>query len=187
MVASLMMMNPRPLSAFYISHAFLFPNIPYSAGVHHIHSPTHFMEAHGFALPGFKILETRAPQSMGNYITAEFLFETYFCSRTSAKVFSSARNTSHVLVMDPNGVPCLLGRLSLSRYGSSGHMIRAHADLLRPANGWERLLGGKRLVQQSEVERSIKLGYSDFKNDLNLNRYVSMVTECDQWRNSNNL
>ena len=185
MVALMMSLNPRPLSAFYISHAFLFPNIPYSAGVYHIHSPTHFMEAHGFALPGFKILETRAPQSMGNYITAEFLFETYFCSRMSAKVFSSARNSSHVLVMDPNGTPCLLGRLSLSKCGSTGHTIRAHADLLRPANGWERLLGGKRLVKpQSEVERSIKLGYSDFKNDLNLNRYVNMVMECDQWRNS---
>ncbi len=181
----LLLLASATLSDAYISHAFLFPSIPYSAGVYHIHSPAHFMEVHGFALPGFKILETRTPKSMGDYVTAEFFFETYFCSRMSAKVFSSSQNSSHILVMDPDGAPCLLGRLSLGKCCSTGHLIRAHADLLRPANGWERLLGGKRLVKQSEVERAIKLGYSNFKSDLNLKQYVNMVMECDKWRNPN--
>lgn len=182
----LAMFSPRGSHSFYVSHVLQFPVIPFSAGVYHIHSPGYFMEAHGFALPGFKILETRAPQSMGDYVTVEFVFETYFHGRTSARVFSSALNSSHVLVMDPDGAPCLLGRLSLGRCSSNGHLIRAHADLLRPANPWERMLGGKRLVKQCEVERAIRLGYSNFKSDLNLKRYMNLIVECGKGRDSVN-
>ncbi len=168
--------------AFYISHVFRFPLIPFSAGVYHIHSPAHFMEAHGFSLPGFQILETCPPQTIGEYVTAEFTFKTYFCGRMSGRVFSSMLNTSHVLIMDPDGVPCLLGRLSIGKCSSNGHLVRAHADLLRPANVWERLLGGKRLVKQCDVERAIKLGYSNFKGSMNMKEYVNMVTECAKRR-----
>jgi hypothetical protein len=161
--------------AFYLSHTFKFPAIPYSAGVYHIHCPDHFMEAHGFALPGFRIIETRAPKSMGGYITTEFFYETYFNSRMSAKLFSSSLNTSHILLMDPDGIPCLLGRLSLDKCPPNGHTIRAHADLLRPASLWERMLGGKRLVKQCEVARAINVGYSNFKGHLHMKEYVNLV------------
>jgi hypothetical protein len=168
--------------AFYLSHVFQFPSIPYSAGVYHIHSPAHFMEAHGFTLPGFRILETCAPKSMGDYVTVEFFYETYFNGRTSARVFSSSKNTSHVLLMDPDGVPCLLGRLSLEKYPPHGHRIRAHADLLRPANVWERMLGGKRLVKQCNVERAIQVGYSNFKSDMRMKEYMNLVMDCARRR-----
>jgi hypothetical protein len=175
----ILLLAVRALCAFHhVSHVFLFPSIPYSAGIHHIHSPAHFMEAHGFALPGFQILETRAPQSMGNYVTAEFFFRTHFHGRRSGKVFSSSLNTSHVLVMDQDEIPCLLGRLSIGRCASNGHMIRGHADLLRPASVWERMFGGERMVRQCEVERAIKLGYSDLKGDMNLKQYLNTVMEC---------
>ena len=164
-------------NGYYISHKFSFPSIPYSAGIYHIHSPNHFMEAHGFALPGFEITETRAPKQIGGYVFAEFFFNTHFTGTMSARVFSSATNASHVVLMDPNGVPCLLGRLNLERCGSTGHRVCARADLLRPSNVWERMFGGQRLVKESEVERSIKLGYSNFKNDVNLAHYVNMVRE----------
>lgn len=140
------------------------------------------MQAHGFALPGFKILETCKPQSMGDYVTAQFFFDTYFRRRMSAKVFSSAQNSSHILVLDPDGAPCLLGRLTLGKCAAGGHSIRAHADLLRPANVWEIILGGRRQVKQCEVEKAIKLGYKNFKSDLNIKNYVSMVMECEKWR-----
>jgi hypothetical protein len=161
-------------SAFYISHTFPFPTIPYSAGVYHIHSPSYFMEAHGFALPGFKLLETSKPRVVRDYIYSEFTFRTYF-GKTTARVFSNSLNTSHVLLMDPDGIPCLLGRLSLEKCSARGFIVTAHADLLRPANVWERLFGGLRRVRKNEVLRSVNLGYSDFKNDLNFKSYVNMV------------
>lgn len=176
----------RGSHSFYVSHVLQFPAIPYSAGVYHIHSPVHFMEAHGFALPGFRMLETRTPQSMGDYVTVEFFFATHFNGRMSARVFSSALNSSHILVMDPDGTPCLLGRLSLGRCSSNGHVIRAHAELLRPANAWERMMGGKRLVKQCEVERAIRLGYSHFKSDLNLKQYMNLIMECSKGRDAAN-
>jgi hypothetical protein len=164
-----------PSSSYFISHSFAFPSIPFSAGVYHIHSPLHFMEAHGFTLPGFKIIETSTPQSMGDYIVAEFFYSTHFTGRMSARVFSSTSHTSHIVLMDPDRVPCLLGKLTLERCSTHGHRVCARADLLRPATVWERMVGGQRLVKEADVERSIKLGYSNFKNDLNLARYVNMV------------
>ena len=165
---------------YYVSHKFSFPSIPYSAGIFHIHSPAHFLEAHGFALPGFKIVETQTPRQTGDYVIAGFCFTTHFTGKMSARLFSSSLNSSHVVLMDPDGVPCLLGRLYLERCSSRGHRVCAHADLLRPASVWERMFGGGRLVKESEVERSIKVGYSKFKNDLNLARYVNMVQECNK-------
>jgi hypothetical protein len=170
--------------AFYTSHMFRFPAIPYSAGIHHIHSPQYFMEAHGFALPGFEMVETKSPQAIGEYVTAEFSYRTYFCDRMTGRVFSSALNTSHVLLLDPDGVPCLLGWLSIDKCSANGLLVRAHADLLRPSNIWERLLGGKRLVKECEVERAIKLGYSNFKGSMDMKAYMNLVTECSKRRDS---
>ncbi len=138
------------------------------------------MEAHGFTLPGFKIIETHAPESMGEYAVTEFSYKTHFTARMTAKVFSSTLYCSHVVLMDPNGVPCLLGKLTLERCSTHGHRVCAHADLLRPATVWERMVGGPRLVKEADVESAIKLGYNTFKADLNLAHYVNMVFECDR-------
>lgn len=160
----------------YIQHSFTFPGIPFTAGVYHIHCPTHFMEAHGFALPGFKIVSTQPPQWKGSYIVSQFNFTTYFGSAPMmAKIFSGTLDTSHVLVHDCDGAPCILGRLSVRKTSASGHSVHAHGDLLRPARVWERVLGGQRLVKREGVERAVKLGYSDFKNDMNLMLYVNLV------------
>ena len=121
-------------SALYVSHVFNFPSIPYSAGLHHIHSPAHCMEVYGFVLPGFEILETSAPKSMGDYVSLEFFYKTYFHGRTSARVFSSMPNTRHILLMDPDGVPCLLGRLSLEKYPPPWSL---HSSACRPAEACE--------------------------------------------------
>jgi hypothetical protein len=87
-------------------------------------------------------------------------------------------------LLDPDGVPCLLGWLSIDKCSANGLLVRAHADLLRPANIWERLLGGKRLVKECEVERSIKLGYSNFKGSMDMKAYMNLVTECAKRRDS---
>jgi len=135
----------------------------------------HFMEAHGFALPGFKITQTRAPQWMGNYVTTEFNFTTHFGEPMIGKLFSGALDTSHVLVRDCDGGPCVLGRLKVQKLSANGHSVQARGDLLRPAKVWERMFGGQRLVKREDVERAIKLGYSNFKNDMNLVLYVNLV------------
>ena len=82
--------------------------------------------------------------------------------------------------MDPDGIPCLLGKLTLHRCSSNGHGICARADLLRPASAWERMFGGQKLVKESDVALKIKLGYSDFKHDA----YVKMVLDCDKKRDT---
>ena len=164
----------KPAST-YILHTYTFPNIPYSAGIYHIHSPMHFMEAHGFALPGFKIIETSAQQWMGNYVVTEFNFTTHFGGPMRAKIFSGTVDTSHILVRDCGGEPCILGRLKVQKLSASGHTVHARGDLLRPARVWERLVGGQRLVRREGVERAIRLGYSNFKNDMNLMLYVNLV------------
>jgi hypothetical protein len=166
---------------YYVSHTFSFPTIPYSAGVYHIHSPVNIMQAHGLALPGFRLVETLPPRVLGDYVTSEFFFRTHFRGRMSGRMFSSHLNTSHVVLMDPDGIPCLLGKLTLHRCAANGHRISARADLLRPANVWERLFGGEKLVKESEVARMIKLGYSS-KTDANILEYVRMVFECDKMK-----
>ena len=133
------------------------------------------MEAHGFAMPGFKITETSAPQWMGNYVVTEFNFTTHFGGPKRAKIFSGALDTSHVLVRDCGGEPCILGRLKVQKLSASGHVVHVHGDLLRPARVWERIVGGQKLVRSEGVERAIRLGYSNFKNDMNLMLYVNLV------------
>ena len=159
----------------YILHTYTFPSIPYTAGVYHIHSPAHFMEAHGFALPGFRITETCTPQWMGSYVVNEFNFTTHFGGHMSAKIFSGALDTSHILVRDCGGEPCILGRLKVQKLSVNGHVIQARGDLLRPAGVWERMIGGQKLVKREAVERAVKMGYSDFKNDMNLVLYVNII------------
>jgi hypothetical protein len=163
----------QPIST-YIFHSYTYHSIPYAAGLFHIHSPMHFMEAHGFALPGFKITDTCAPQWIGNYVVTEFNFTTHFGPMT-AKVFSGTPDTSHILVRDCSGSPCILGRLKVQKLSASGHIIHARGDLLRPASVWEQLIGGQKLVKRDEVEQAIKLGYIDFKNDMNLMLYANLV------------
>ena len=92
-----------------------------------------------------------------------------------AKIFSGALDTSHILVRDCGGEACMLGRLKVRKLSASGHVVEARGDLLRPARVWERLIGGQRLVGREGVERAIKLGYSNFKNDLNLMLYSNFV------------
>jgi hypothetical protein len=174
LAALLLSLNVRR-AASYIQHSFTFPNIPFTAGAYHIHSPTHFMQPHGFSLPGFKIVSTQKPVWMGNYVVSEFNFTTHFGGPMTARIFSGTLDTSHILVRDCDGAPCLLGRLSVRKLSASGHSVHVRGDLLRPARVWERVLGGQRLVRREEVERAIRIGYSNFKNDLNLVHYVNIV------------
>ena len=164
----------QPISA-YILHSYTFPNIPYSAGVYHIHSPAYFMEAHGFALPGFQITKTCAPKWMGNYLVSEFNFTTHFGGPMMGKMFSGTQETSHILVRDCNGEACIMGRLRVRKLSTKGHVIYACGDLLQPSRLWERILGGQRLVKREKVEQAIKKGYSNFKYDMNMMLYVNLL------------
>jgi hypothetical protein len=135
------------------------------------------METHGFALPGFKLVDTCKPHTQGDYVVTEFSYKTHFGGIMSARIFSNTLNTSHIILMDPDRTPCLLGKLSVKKFSSRGHELKVFGNLLRPANIWERMMGGKHLVKESEVQRAIKLGYGNFKNDLNLKIHVNLILE----------
>lgn len=172
--------HPKNDLVAYIHHTILFPLIPPSAGFYHIHSPSHFMEPHGFALPGFKIVDTWKPEKRGEFITTEFSFKTHFSSKfMNAKIFSDRLNTSHILLMDPDKKPFLLGKLSVKKHASRGHKLEARGNLLRPATVWERMFGGDHLVNPKEVERAIKIGYSNFREDMNLKAYFKLILELN--------
>jgi hypothetical protein len=116
--------------------------VPYALGVRHIHSPAHCVPAHGLALPGFRITETRPPRRMSEFVASEFTYRTYLSGGPAqGRLFSSAPDTSHLLLMDPDGIPCLLARLKVVRLpGGCGHRVETRAALLRLPTPWERLL-----------------------------------------------
>ena len=133
------------------------------------------MEAHGFALPGFEIIDTREPRWVGACVLTEFKFKTHFNGPMTARLFSDSPDCSHLLIRDGNGSPCLMGRLTVRRLSTNGLSIQARGDLLRAAGVWENVLGGQRLVRKEGVEKAIEDGYTEFGNDANLAMYVNLV------------
>jgi hypothetical protein len=157
----------------YVSHVFRFPSIPYSTGIYHIHSPSYFIEAHGFALPGFEIYNVKKPIVIKNYIATDFDYKTLFDQGT-ARVFSEQLNTSRVLLMDTHGNPSVCGSLCLQNSNGKSTLI-AKGDLLRPHTPWEEIMQCR--VVEWNVKEAIVSGYTNFKTDMNLKLYMNMILE----------
>ena len=155
----------------YVSHVFQFSSISYTSGLYHIHSPSYFIEANGFAMPGFCIQEVQKPKILGDYITADFTYKTYF-NQGIGRVFSERLNTSRVLLSDDKGNPILYGTLCLENVRGKV-LLRANSDMMRPPTVWEEMM--KCRVTRSDVERAIARGYTNFKSDMNLKLYLNMV------------
>ena len=187
-----------------LRRTYVFPRLPYSAGVHHIQSPQRVIEAHGLALPGFRLLETSSAPSgeeevrADGYVFMEFAYRTHVTGRATGRMFTKARGTSHVLLLDPlesggGGVPWLLAQLTVTRCVETfGHRLTVRADLLRPATVFERLLlfndggnGGTPAEQRRRVQRAIKRsaslfgdhGQHDHHHNHQHNRYLARVRE----------
>ncbi len=121
-----------PCILSYILHTHNFPGVPYMAGVYNIHSPAHFLETHGFALPGLEIIDTREPVWVGDCAMTEFKFRTHFNGPMTARLFSSTPDCSHLLIRDSGGSPCLMGRLMVRRLSGNGLSIRASQRRFAP-------------------------------------------------------
>jgi hypothetical protein len=169
-------------SAYHVAQGALeLVGVPYALGVRHIHSPGHCVPAHGLALPGFRITETQPPRHMvgDEFVASEFMYQTHFHGAPAqGRLFSAAPDTSHVLLMDPDGIPCLLARLRVVRRLGGGHCVETRAALLRQATPWEHLLLLPSMGRQREgrVRRSIGrcAGATDSR-DLTL--YLALVLQ----------
>ena len=149
------------------SHTYNFPDIPYRSGVHHIHSPEYFLEAHGLCAPGFRLTETAAPVLSGVYVVTAFKFRTLM-GPMEGRLFSSHPACSEFMVLNPDGEALLLGQLKVERCGVAGHSVRAYADWIRHGCFLDRL--GLCLARGSEakVRAAIQEGYRSLHEDSNL-------------------
>ena len=167
-------------SAYHVAQGALeLVAVPYALGIRHIHSPAHCVSAHGLALPGFRLTETCPPRTMNEFVASEFMYETLLCGAPAqGRLFSASPDTSHVLLMDPDGVPCLLARLKVVRLLGGGHSIETRAALLRQPTAWERLLLLPAMARSREgrVRRSIWrcAGAAD---DQDLTQYLALVLQ----------
>ena len=92
---------PPMIEAYSVSHTFRFPHVPFRSGVHHIHSPEYFLEAHGICPPGFVLESTSAPVRVGTYHMAAFRFRTLL-GPMEGRVFSNNRTSSELLPKKKN-------------------------------------------------------------------------------------
>jgi hypothetical protein len=174
----------------HFSQIFRLQHLSYTAGVYHIHSPSHFIEAHGFAMPGFRIVETRPPEakkaldSDAPVLSIEFLYTSLFDHpkgrRLRGKIFTHRLNTSHVLLKDSDGQPKVFGTLSLRKSANgTDTFLHAHGNILRgpPRSSLLEDMLLCRGVAARDVERAIQRGYRDLNADANLKLYLNMVLE----------
>jgi hypothetical protein len=160
----------------FISHTFHFPSISYNTAIYYIHAPSHFIEAHGFALPGFQIKDASVPRKIGDYIVADFFYTTLFERELKhGRVFSERLDTSRVLL--DNGKIC--GHVFIQNTDGKA-TVQAYGEVLRPKNTWEKVM--HRPVTEDKLEHAIRMGYCDFKGHPNLNHYASMLLDRDKKR-----
>lgn len=152
------------------SHSYDFPDISYRCGIHHIHSPEHFIEAHGLCAPGFRLLETAEPVLSGVYVVTAFKFRTLM-GPMEGRMFSSHPAYSEFMLLNPDGEALLLGQLKVQRCGVAGHTVRMYADWIRHGRLLDRL--GLQLARASEtkVRAAIQEGYRSVQEDTNLRLY----------------
>lgn len=163
--------HTHALQSLYVSHTFHFPSISYNTAIYYIHAPSHFIEAHGFAMPGFQIMEAQVPRKIGDHIVVDFFYTTLFeGSLKHGRIFSERWDTSRVLLDD--GKIC--GHVSVKNTNGKA-TVQAHKQLLRPQNIWEHIVC--KPITAHKVENAIRRGYSDFKGHPNLNHYASMLLD----------
>ena len=116
---------------------FRLPQVPYASGVYHIHSPEHFLGAHGLAPRGFQLTESWRPVATGGDNLIGFRFRTDV-GEMSGRLYSSSPTTSHILLLDQEDRTCLMARLSAKPLGYGGVSIQVSTDMARAVGGWDR-------------------------------------------------
>jgi len=81
---------------------FEFPNIPYAAGVHHIHSPEHISETHRLGAPFFKIESVDPPRVTPNKTSISYTCSTLLVKHMRVRMFATQPNESNLLFFKEN-------------------------------------------------------------------------------------
>ena len=149
------------------------PQVPFSSAVYHIHSPEHFLEAHGLAPPGACVTETFRPVGVrGDHVIA-FNVRTGQ-GRMSGRMFSEGACTSHIVLLDEDDRVCLLAQLSVKPDGVAGVSIRVSTGVARRVGGWDPATALVR-VSPAAVRAAILAGGQEGAEDANLLLYRRRV------------
>lgn len=81
---------------------FDFRDIPYAAGVHHIHSPEQISETHRIGAPLFKIESIEPPRIAADKSSISFVCSTVFTQNVRVRMFASQPNVSNLIFFKDN-------------------------------------------------------------------------------------
>ena len=111
-----------PLALSFAMQRFTFLGIPFNMGVHHIHSPEHFVAAYGLAPPGFEIVETSPPFLVRNHVVVKFRYKTWF-GEGKGSLFTDDWTKSMVSLFKNDQSHGLTCSLSVRQEGTQGYTL----------------------------------------------------------------
>jgi len=155
-----------------VSRTFNFPFTSFQSGLHHIHAPESFIEAHGLCAEGFCLERATDPVRVEDYHVVTLTYRTLL-ARMHARVFTNHPQLSHFLLMDARlrRRPLIMGQFRCARYGEIGHSINLRASRLQPCGS---ILDRLRWVPSNEsVEASIRAAVA-------LDRPMSLTTDQER-------
>jgi hypothetical protein len=155
-----------------ISHSFDFPFVSYELGVRHIHTPEHVAASHRLSLPGFHLVQTHPPARFDDGHIIAFRFKTLF-GEQDARMFTSARNASSVMVFDTEGRAAFLAQLRVQPLGRHGHRLSISTDVFTPS--FFSRLALPHLFNAHSIEDALAWGYNIRGEDPNLRVYRRRV------------
>jgi hypothetical protein len=81
---------------------FEFANIPYAAGVHHIHSPEQIAETHRLGTPLFRIDSVEPPRIAADRSSISFVCSTVFARNVRVRMFTTQPSVSNLVFFKDN-------------------------------------------------------------------------------------
>jgi hypothetical protein len=152
---------------------FTFPGVPFDVGVRHIHSPEHFVAAHGLSPPGFEIVETSAPLWIRDHVLMGFRYRTWF-GEGEGRLFTDDWTKSMVWLAS-NGQKCgLTSSLRVWREGTQGYGVAVEASEYGDRPLLERW-AWKQATETDVVLNAASTGYGTMREDPNLRDYRRLV------------
>ena len=162
-----------------VSHSVRLPYVAYNSAVHHIHSPEHFLRAHGLSYPGFVLEESHPPVGSRDYQVVALTYRSLL-GRYHARVFTNDPSVSEFLLLDDDGAATVAGQLRVVRHEVRGVTVVCHASRVRPAGLLEALLAPPR-VSPERVEAAIVAGCHASEEDAHLRAYRTLVLRrCEE-------
>lgn len=165
---------PSLLARAFTPQLFTFPGVPFDMGVRHIHSPEHFVSAHGLAPPGFEIVETSWPRMVKDHVVMGFRYRTWFGEGTG-RLFTDDWTKSMVWLESDNHKCWLTSSLRVWREGTQGYGVSVETS----EHGGDRpLLERMAWIKGAKAEAVLtaaSTGYGTTQEDPNLRDYRRLV------------